>query len=51
MCHKLGAKVEGKVRNWYGKNDGIIFGLLKEECKYIRETDHSAIPQKELANG
>ena len=50
MCHRLGAKVEGKARRWFGKNDGVIFGLLREECKYIRETDSSAIPQKELAN-
>ena len=38
MCHKLGATVEGKVRQWFGKNDGVVFGLLKDECKYIRET-------------
>lgn len=51
MCLRIGAKVEGKARNWYGKNNGIIFGLLRNECKYLRETDHSAIPQKEFANG
>lgn len=38
LCHKLGATVEGKVRQWFGKNDGVVFGLLKDECKYIRET-------------
>jgi len=51
LCHKLGARVEGKVRKWFGENDGIVFGLLKEECKYIKETAVSAIPPKERLYG
>jgi RimJ/RimL family protein N-acetyltransferase len=41
MCLRLGATVEGKLRKWFGDNDGVVFGMLKEDCKYIRETARS----------
>lgn len=40
LCERLGAKREGLLRNWfdgadgYG-TDGIIYGLLREECIWI----------------
>ncbi len=30
----LGFKDEGLLKHWYGNKDGIVLGLLKEECKW-----------------
>jgi RimJ/RimL family protein N-acetyltransferase len=31
----LGFKLEGRLRRKYGKTDGLIYGMLKQECKWI----------------
>lgn len=37
MCLKMGAKMEGLLRDWYGEGrDGVLFGLLKAEWKLKR---------------
>lgn len=46
LCDRLGAKPEGVLRKWFGKTDGIIFGMLKEECKWIKETGDSHSSQE-----
>lgn len=34
----LGFKIEGKARKAYdGTNDAFVLGMLKEECKWIKE--------------
>lgn len=35
QTRRLGFAVEGLLRNWYPDCDGILHGLLKEECKWI----------------
>lgn len=32
---RLGFSVEGQLRKWFGATDGIVMGLLKEECKWL----------------
>jgi hypothetical protein len=32
---RLGFAVEGLLRNWYPDCDGILHGLLKENCKWL----------------
>lgn len=32
---RLGFSVEGCARRWYGDADGILLGMLKEECKWL----------------
>ena len=37
MCLKMGAKMEGLLRDWYGEGqDGVLFGMLKAEWKLKR---------------
>jgi hypothetical protein len=33
---RLGFSVEGLLRNWYPDCDGILFSMLKEECKWLK---------------
>jgi RimJ/RimL family protein N-acetyltransferase len=35
FVQRLGFKPEGLLRKWYGDQDGHIFGMLKEECKWV----------------
>jgi RimJ/RimL family protein N-acetyltransferase len=32
----FGAKAEGRLRKYYGTEDAIIFGLLKEESRHVK---------------
>lgn len=32
---RLGFRVEGLLQRWFENSDGIIMGLLKEECKWL----------------
>lgn len=34
---RLGFEREGALRNWYGEDDAVIFGLLRTECRWIKE--------------
>lgn len=36
MILRLGAKQEGTLRRWYGNEDAIIYGLLKDECRFYK---------------
>ena len=31
----IGFKDEGLLKHWYGDKDGIVLGLLKEDCRWI----------------
>ncbi len=35
VCIHFGARVEGRLRKYYGTEDAVILGLLKEECRYV----------------
>ena len=45
MNKQLGFTPEGILRQMYYPNDAIIFGMLKDECKWIKKT------KKELKYG
>lgn len=32
----FGAKAEGRLRKYYGTEDAIVFGLLKDEAKHVK---------------
>lgn len=33
---RLGFTQEGRLRGWYGDDDGILFGMLREECAWLK---------------
>ncbi len=35
MLRKLGFVEEATLKNWFGNKDGIVFRMLKEECKWL----------------
>ncbi len=41
MLKRLGFSFEGRMRKWYddGK-DGLMFGMLSTECRWLRENTH-----------
>lgn len=32
----LGFVIEGTLKGWYGKKDGIVLRMLKEECRWLK---------------
>lgn len=36
ITRKLGFKPEGLIRKGYGDGDAVIFGMLREECRWIK---------------
>jgi RimJ/RimL family protein N-acetyltransferase len=37
LADKFGWKVEGRKRNYYGHDHAIIMGMLRHECKLLRD--------------
>lgn len=35
LLQRLGAKEEGVLRRWFGELDGIVYGMLREECRWL----------------
>ena len=35
LCRGLGFSVEGCLRKWFSPLDGVVLGLLKEDCKWL----------------
>jgi RimJ/RimL family protein N-acetyltransferase len=33
--HRAGFALEGALRNWFGDEPALIWGLLKEDCKWL----------------
>lgn len=38
MLERLGAIREGRLREWFGDDDGIVYGMLRGECKWINSS-------------
>lgn len=36
QAERLGFTPEGRLRGWYGDDDGILFGMLREECAWLK---------------
>lgn len=45
---RLGAKLEGVLRQWFGDEDGLIFGLLASECIWITSINSSRYISRRL---
>ena len=35
LNERLGAVYEGRLRRWFGDRDGLVYGMLKEECRWL----------------
>lgn len=38
-CQKVGAVYEATLKKWFGDRDGLVYRMLKEECKWIDSSD------------
>lgn len=36
LIKRTGAVQEGLLRRWYGDDDAALYGLLREECRFLR---------------
>lgn len=36
QAERLGFTREAQLRGWYGNEDGILFGMLREECAWLK---------------
>jgi hypothetical protein len=50
MNRQLGFVQEGRLRQLYAPHDAILWGMLKEECKWIRNQDNGKIKPATSAN-
>ena len=46
MNKQLGFTPEGILRKLYDPNDAIVWGMLKDECKWIKESKYGKIVSK-----
>lgn len=37
LAQQLGFRIEGTVREWFPDSDAYILGLLREDCKWIKD--------------
>ena len=38
LAQQLGFQTEGVLRNWFSSSDAYILGLLRESCKWLKES-------------
>ena len=50
MNSQLGFTQEGRLRQMYAPHDAVIWGMLKDECKWIRNQDNGKIKPTNAAN-
>lgn len=43
LAQQLGFRMEGTLRNWFPSGDAYILGLLREDCKWLKDTDGQPI--------
>lgn len=36
----LGFVEEGRLRKWFGEKDGILLGMLREECRWLKRKNN-----------
>jgi L-amino acid N-acyltransferase YncA len=36
VCQRQGFRLEGVHLHWFGEDHGLIWGMLKEDCKWLR---------------
>lgn len=37
LAERLGFTYEGRLRNYYQDDDAILYGMLREECRYLEK--------------
>ena len=50
MNSQLGFIQEGRLRQMYDPHDAVIWGMLKDECKWIKEKSNGKIKPEFTAN-
>ena len=50
MNSQLGFTQEGRLRQMYAPHDAVIWGMLKDECKWIKEKSNGKIKPEFAAN-
>lgn len=35
LCRKLGHTEEARLKSWFGEQDGVLFRMMKENCKWL----------------
>jgi len=50
MNSQLGFIQEGRLRQMYAPHDAVIWGMLKDECKWIKEKSNGKIKPEFAAN-
>lgn len=40
LDRKLGFVDEGRLRKWFGDKDGILLGMLHEECRWLKRKQY-----------
>jgi RimJ/RimL family protein N-acetyltransferase len=46
LAAQLGFREEGHLRNWFRGEDAKILGLLREDCKWLKDFDGLAEPAR-----
>jgi RimJ/RimL family protein N-acetyltransferase len=39
MALRWGWRVEGILRRWYGDDDAVVMGMLREECRFLEKAN------------
>jgi len=50
MNRQLGFTEEGRLRQLYAPHDAILWGMLKDECKWIKGQDNGQVSTSTAAN-
>jgi hypothetical protein len=50
MNRQLGFTQEGRLRQLYAPHDAILWGMLKDECQWIKEKSNGKIKPTIAAN-
>lgn len=44
LAQQLGFRIEGTVKEWFPNSDAYILGLLRRDCKWIKDENGQPLP-------
>jgi RimJ/RimL family protein N-acetyltransferase len=44
LAQRLGFRIEGTVRKWFPTGDAHILGLIREDCKWLKDENGQPLP-------
>lgn len=44
LAQQLGFRIEGTVKEWFPNSDAYILGLLRKDCKWIKDSNGQPLP-------